>query len=115
MTKKRKFVAGVTNVIGGALVEFEQQIMRGRPRTEQRYLRREQDTAAASDGGTLSIKLPDDLEPATEDDPLAPGPTEGDPAEHRSTRGVIIPNEAGVEATCRTSCSSGSPAGSRPD
>ena len=61
MAKKRKFVAGVTHVIGGALVEFEQQIMRGRPRTEQRYLRREPDTAASSDGGILSIELPDDL------------------------------------------------------
>ena len=61
MTKKRKFVAGVTNVVGGALVEFEQQIMRGRPRTEERYLRREPDTAASSEGGVLSIQLPDDL------------------------------------------------------
>jgi hypothetical protein len=65
VTKKRKFVAGVTNVVGGALVEFEQQIMRGRPRVEKRYLVREQDTASSSDGGKLSIELPEDLAPAT--------------------------------------------------
>ena len=74
MTKKRKFVAGVTNVVGGALVEFEQQIMRGRPRTEQRYLRREADTATSSEGGILSIQLPDDLAPDPTDraEPEAP-------------------------------------------
>ena len=71
MTKKKKFVGGVTNVVGGALVEFEQQIMRGRPRVEKRYLIREQDTATSSEGGILSIELPDDVatgeEPAQRD------------------------------------------------
>jgi hypothetical protein len=69
VTKKRKFVAGVTNVVGGALVEFEQQIMRGRPRVEKRYLIREQDTAASSDDGMLFIELPDDLDTAGEPKP----------------------------------------------
>ena len=69
MTKTRKFVAGVTNVVGGALVEFEQQIMRGRPRVEKRYLIREQDTVASSDGGMLVVELPDDLDTADEPKP----------------------------------------------
>jgi hypothetical protein len=71
VTKKRTFVAGVTDVVGGALVEFEQQIMRGRPRTEERHLRRESDTAASSDGGSLSIELPNDS---------VAGPPPADPA-----------------------------------
>jgi hypothetical protein len=75
VTKKRTFVADVTNVVGGALVEFEQQIMRGRPRVEKRYLIREQDSAASSDGGMLSITLPDDV--ATGDaEPAASGDAE---------------------------------------
>ena len=66
MTRKRTFSAGVTNVVGGALVEFEQQIMRARPRVEKRYLVREQDTAISSEGGVLSIELPDDVDPGEE-------------------------------------------------
>ena len=77
MAKRRKFVAGVTNVVGGALVEFEQQIMRGRPRVEQRYLRPEEDTTASSEGGMLSIRFPTDPgAPTADGEPTGPADRE---------------------------------------
>lgn len=44
--------------LGAAMVELEQQILRGRPRTEERYQRRDEISTTAGDGSRLSIELP---------------------------------------------------------
>lgn len=73
MTKKRKpLAAGLTNAIGGALVNFEQEIFRGRPHVEERYSRRDEVTITSAAGGELRIGLPDDEPPA--DDLSSPSP-----------------------------------------
>lgn len=68
MTKKRKpLAAGLTNAIGGALVNFEQEIIRGRPHVEERYTRRDEVTMTSAAGGELRIELPVGVPPADED------------------------------------------------
>ncbi len=79
MAKRRKPLgSGLTSVIGGALVEFEQQIFRSRPRQEQRYLHRDETTVTSAEGGTMTIGLPGDeppggdVRPAGDESPPAP-------------------------------------------
>jgi hypothetical protein len=65
MTSKRKrLAAGLTGAIGGALVNFEQEIFRGRPHVEERYSRRDEVTVTAAAGGELLVELPDATPPA---------------------------------------------------
>jgi hypothetical protein len=64
LTKKRKpLAAGLTSAIGGALVNFEQEIFRGRPHVEERYARRDEVTITSAAGGELHIELPNDSPP----------------------------------------------------
>jgi hypothetical protein len=88
VTRKRKGLgAGLTNAIGGALVEFEQQIFRGRPRVEERFTRRDEVSLAATDGGRLIIGLPNALEGD-------PAPSAGGPA--APVRGAADHDDSGA-------------------
>jgi hypothetical protein len=75
---KRPLSEGLSRAIGGALVDFEQQIFRGRPRVEERFQRRDEVSLAAGDGGTLVVGLPEqEGPPGPDEDESSPDPPGG--------------------------------------
>jgi hypothetical protein len=91
--KRRGLRAGLTDGIGGALVEFEQQIFRSRPRVEERFTRRDEVSLAATDGGRLVVGLPD----AHVDDPATSGAGPAAPVDEVATGGGPGLDDDGVD------------------
>jgi hypothetical protein len=70
--RKQPLGAALTQAIGGALVGVDQQIFRATPRVEERFKHRDEVSLVASDGGTLVVELPDDVEIPTPREPKRP-------------------------------------------
>jgi hypothetical protein len=58
--RKKSSLASLTNVVGGMLVGFDEQVLRSTPRAEILVKRGKTVRGLSAQGGTLSVGLPDD-------------------------------------------------------